>query len=165
MKSEPMVVEPNLGVTVPMGASSLTIKLDAQATGSRLAVLDYDIAPNFLPPQLPHGHSRESQTIYVLQGEICFDFENRTVDAIQGTVVHIPEGCSFTWRNSSSNRARMLYIFVPGGLEKFFVDVQNIYAEHPGVLPSDIAPLVADLWAEYGIFSGGQFNDSDEPVV
>jgi len=153
VKSEPLIIEPVAGITVPLGTSNLTIKLDAAATGGRLAILDYDIAPNFLPPQVPHGHTRESQTVYVLQGEIRFDFARRTIDAAEGTVIHIPEHCPFTWRNCTPNRARMLYVFVPAGLEKFFIDVQDVYREHPGALPADIAPHVAALWARYGIFS------------
>jgi mannose-6-phosphate isomerase-like protein (cupin superfamily) len=136
-----------------LGTSNLTIRLNAADTGGRFALLDYDIAPNFLPPQVPHGHTRESQTAYVLQGEIRFEFEDRTIDATEGAVVHIPEHCAFTWRNCTPHRARMLYVFAPAGLEKFFIDVQDVYKKHPGASPADIAPHVAALWAQYGIFS------------
>jgi len=88
-----------------------------------------------------------------LQGEIRFDFEGRTIDATEGAVVHIPEHCAFTWRNCTPDRARMLYVFAPAGLEKFFIDVQDVYKKHPGASPADIAPHVAALWAQYGIFS------------
>jgi len=154
MRYEPFVVEPNSGITVPLGASNLTIKLNAAATGGRFALLDYDIASNFLPPQVPHGHTKESQTAYVLHGEIRFEFATRRINATEGTVIHIPEHCSFTWRNCTPDPARMLYVFAPAGLEKFFIDVQNVYKQHPGASPADIAPHVASLWAEYGIFSG-----------
>jgi hypothetical protein len=55
MTSEPLIVRPNSGITIPLGAGNLTIKLDSVATGDRFALLEYDIAPNFLPPQVPHG--------------------------------------------------------------------------------------------------------------
>jgi len=151
--SEPLIVEPDSGITIALGTSSLTIKLGAEATGGRFALLDYDIAPNFLPPQVPHGHTMESQTAYVVRGEIQFEFASRTIDAGEGTVIHISEHCGFTWRNRTADPARMLYIFAPAGLERFFVDVQNLYKEHPDASPADIAPHVASLWAKYGIFS------------
>jgi hypothetical protein len=103
---------------------------------------------------VPHGHTKESQTVYVLEGEIRFEFETRTIDAATGTVLHIPEHVAFTWRNCTPDRARMFYIFSPAGLEKFFVDMQDVFKKHPGVSPADIAPHVASLWAQYGIFSG-----------
>ena len=46
MTSEPLIVQPNSGITVPLGTSNLTIKLDGAETGGRFALLDYDIAPH-----------------------------------------------------------------------------------------------------------------------
>ncbi|WP_146344596.1 cupin domain-containing protein [Phaeobacter marinintestinus] len=153
MTTEPLIVHPNEGVTIPLGTSNLTIKLDAATTGERFALLEYDVAPNFVPPQVPHGHTKESQTIYLLEGELRFEFKDRTVDVATGTVLHIPENATFTWRNCTSSRARMLYIFAPAGLEQYFVDVQDVFKARSGSTPADIAPYVEALWTQYGIFS------------
>lgn len=151
MNHDPLILDPKEGVTVPLGASRLTIKLDAAATGGRFAMLEYDVAPNFVAPNVPHWHTRESHTIYVLHGRIDFQFATRLVEAEPGMVLHIPEHCAFTWRNPEPNPARMLYLFAPAGFEQFFRDVQQVYADHPGMTPSDAAPHVAALWSEYGI--------------
>jgi len=151
MNRDPLILDPKEGVTVPLGTSQLTIKLDAATTGGRFALLEYHVAPNFVAPKVPHWHTRESHTIYLLQGRIHFQFAERLVEAEPGTVLHIPEQCAFTWRNPEPAPARMLYIFAPAGFEQFFRDVQQVYADHPGMTPSDAAPLVAELWNDYGI--------------
>jgi mannose-6-phosphate isomerase-like protein (cupin superfamily) len=153
MTPDPLIVDPNSGITVPLGTSRITVKLDAAATGGRFALLDYEVAPDFVAPPVPHGHTRESQTVYVLKGRVRFEFETRIVEAVAGTVLHIPENCTFTWRNPAPEPARMLYVFAPAGFERFFTDVQQIFAMHPTASPADIAPHVARLWAQYGIVS------------
>lgn len=151
MTPEPLVLDPKDGVTVSLGASRLTIKLDANATGGRFALLEYHVAPNFVAPTVPHWHTKESRAIYVLEGHIHFQFAERLVEAEPGTALHIPERCAYIWRNPAPEPARMLYVFAPAGVEQFFRDVQQVYADHPGMTPADAAPLVAELWAEYGI--------------
>jgi mannose-6-phosphate isomerase-like protein (cupin superfamily) len=151
MTSEPFIVDPSSGISVPLGPSRLTIKLGGAMTGGRFALLDYEVAPHFAAPTVPHWHTRESQTVYILRGRIRFEFATRVVDAETGTILHIPEGSGFTWHNPEPAPARMLYIFAPADFEQFFEDVQQIYTEHPGLMPSDAAVHVAKLWDQYGI--------------
>ena len=151
MTPEPLVLDPAAGITVQMGESRLTIKLDADATGGRIALLQYDVAPNFVAPRTPHWHTRESHTIVVVEGRLRFEFGSRVVEGAPGTVIHIPELCGFTWLNPDPTPARMYYVFAPAGLEQYFRDVQNVFAEHPGMTTSEAAPFVKKLWAKYGI--------------
>lgn len=151
--STPLIIRPAEGLTIPLGPSHLTIKLTSAQTGGRLALLEYRVAPSFVPPTTPHGHTRESQTVYIIEGSIRFEFEDQTVDLEAGSSLYIPENCLFNWQNPRPSPARMLYVFAPAGFEQFFVDVQQIYAKNPGVPPADISPLVKGLWAEYGIVS------------
>jgi len=140
MNSDPLILDPKEGVTIPLGASRLTIKLDAAATGGRFALLDYDVAPNFVAPKVPHWHTKESHTITVLQGRIDFQFATRLVKAKPGTVLHIPEHCAFTWQNPEPMPARMLYIFAPADFEQFFRDAQQVYAGHPVAARGESGP-------------------------
>ncbi|NQV11229.1 MAG: cupin domain-containing protein [Cyanobacteria bacterium] len=153
MTNQPLVVRPASGLTVPLGASSLTIKLDGAATGGRLALLEYNVAPGFAAPQVMHWRTRETQAIYILSGRIRYQFESEVVDAEAGTVLHLPEHCAFTWSNPDPAPARMLYVFVPAGLEQFFLDVQQVFRDHPGLDPADAATRVEQLWRAYGVLT------------
>ncbi|MCT0217456.1 cupin domain-containing protein [Synechococcus sp. CS-1329] len=153
MTHQPLVVAPGAGLTVPLGASSLTIKLDSAATGGRLALLEYNVAPAFAAPQRMHWRTRETQAIYILSGRIRYQLDDQVVDAQAGTVLHLPEHCAFTWSNPDPAPARMLYVFVPAGLEQFFLDVQQVFRDHPGLDPAAAASLVEELWRSYGVLT------------
>lgn len=151
MAHESLVLDPGEGISVDMGESRLTIKLDAAATGDRFALLQYDVAPNFVAPTTPHWHTRESHTIVIVEGRIRFEFTSRVVEGVPGTVIHVPELCGFTWLNPDPTPARMYYVFAPAELEQYFRDVQNVFAEHPGMRTSEAAPFVKKLLAKSGI--------------
>ena len=151
MSNQPQIIGPDEGVSLPLGTSTITIKLDATATDGRLALLDYKVAPNFEAPQVMHWRTKETQAIYVLQGRIRYFFQDNVVDTEAGTVLHIPEDCSYTWSNPDPRPARMLYVYTPAGLEQFFIDVQQVFNDHPGLSPADTAPFVEKLWKAYGV--------------
>ena len=58
-------------------------------------------------------------------GLICGD---RKFDAAAGTAFTVPKGVPHAWANLSETDIRMLGVFVPGGLEQFFLEAQGVSA-------------------------------------
>lgn len=102
-----------------------------EQTGGAYCLAEATVPPGGGPP--PHYHTREEESFYVLEGEITFTVDGRTVLGAPGTFVQIPRGTPHAFKNNSAVPARMLIQCAPAGFEKFM-------AEFATELPSPDAP-------------------------
>ena len=70
------------------------------------------------PPR--HLHANEDEVIYVLEGDLQFRLGEDLHPAPSGAFVFIPRGLHHTWRNVGDGPARLLIVFTPSGMERFF---------------------------------------------
>lgn len=118
---EVQVIAPNEGQAYWMVGDLETIKLSSKETNGALAWLESFVVPEGGPP--PHIHHHEDELFYMLSGEITFYAGGKTVLAKPGTLVYIPKGTVHNFKNTSPNDARMIAVFVGGGVEGFFSEV------------------------------------------
>lgn len=76
------------------------------------------VPPGGGPP--PHIQTREEEGFYVTQGELVFRAAGRQVVATPGTFIHVPRGVPHSFKNESDAVARMVFFFVPAGIEEMF---------------------------------------------
>ena len=69
----------------------------------------------------PHVHEREDEAMYVLEGEISVRCGDDRWRASQGAFVFMPRGEEHEW-DVVGDRAIVLIIASPGGLEEFLVE-------------------------------------------
>jgi quercetin dioxygenase-like cupin family protein len=70
----------------------------------------------------PHVHTREDETIVVLEGRLDVEAgERRTLGA--GEAVVLRRGVRHSFANPADEPMRAHFICTPGGLERFFRDV------------------------------------------
>ncbi|HEV2954440.1 MAG TPA: cupin domain-containing protein [Candidatus Dormibacteraeota bacterium] len=115
-----------------------TIKARAETTGGHFTLLENDVAPNQGPPL--HRHLNEDEMFYVLHGDLRYVLGEDTVDARTGTFVFIPRGTPHCFRNTGPAPARLLVMFTPGGMERYF-------EEHAKLPPGTPDPAVLDTIA------------------
>jgi quercetin dioxygenase-like cupin family protein len=123
-----------------------------EETGGAYALADAVIPPGGGPP--PHYHTREEESFYVLEGEITFTVEGRTVVGAPGTFVQIPRGTPHAFKNATPQRARMLILCTPAGFEKFMaefaIELPSLDALAPPPTPDEIEKLLR-IAPQYGI--------------
>ncbi len=95
----------------------MRIKARAEDTGGALGLVDGSFYKGFGPPL--HVHSREDESMYVLEGEIRFRQGSEEFVAGPDTWVWQPRGVPHAFR-VESERARALVLVVPGGFERMF---------------------------------------------
>lgn len=71
------------------------------------------------PPR--HVHHREDETFVILEGEVEFWLEGRTIRRGAGETAFVPRGAEHTYRTLAESR--MLTILTPGGFEGFFAEM------------------------------------------
>jgi len=90
-------------------------------TDGKYATFEAIVPPGGGPP--PHIHRREEESFYILEGEITFTVNGERVMAGPGSFASMPIGSLHTFRNESSQTARMLISVAPAGLEEMFLEV------------------------------------------
>lgn len=124
-----------------------TFLATGEDTGGAYAMIDATVPPQSGPP--PHIHRREDETFYVLEGELMFQVDGRTIPASAGAFVMLPKGTLHAFKNTGTTAAKMLITVNPSGLEKFFAEVGHESKEE-SLTPAAIEKLLA-VAPRYGL--------------
>ncbi|CAI5511725.1 unnamed protein product [Closterium sp. Naga37s-1] len=97
------------------------IKAEAEQTGGSYSVIEYEVPAGEGSEE--HIHTREHEAWFLLDGQMTWTIEKKTYQASQGSFMHMPLGRAHSFRNDSDQPARMLVVCMPGGLEKYFLEI------------------------------------------
>ena len=117
--SEPVLSGgPGAGRTVTHGGSSSELKLAGEQSGGDWAVVEWRVPAGNEPPM--HTHTREDETLYVLEGAITAYVGGEKIEVEAGSYAALPKNVphGFTVR---SEHVRLLVTVEPAGAEYFFV--------------------------------------------
>ncbi len=120
---EPVLTAPGAGRTVRYGsASSAELKLAGEQAGGDWAVVEWRLRAGDEPPI--HTHTREDETLYVLDGSITAYVGDQRIDVEAGSYAALPKDVphGLTVR---SGEARLLVTVEPAGAEYLFVPRDN----------------------------------------
>lgn len=90
-------------------------------TGQAFAQWEVVVPPGGGPR--PHVHTREVETVLVLEGRIVLDVGGQEIVAGIGDYVVLPIGVPHAFRNESNEQAVLVFTVAPAGLEQFFFEV------------------------------------------
>jgi quercetin dioxygenase-like cupin family protein len=115
----PLVVGPREGATIqgPAGGP-LSFKVRGEQTNGTLTVFENVIAPGDGPPL--HAHANEDESWYVLDDDLRFKLDSEIRSAPAGSFVFVPRGTPHCFQNVGEQPARILVMFTPAGMERFF---------------------------------------------
>jgi quercetin dioxygenase-like cupin family protein len=117
--NEPVLTGPGAGRTVNYGSgSSFELKLTGEQSGDDWAVVEWQLLAGDEPPI--HIHTREDETLYVIEGSITAYVGDQRVDVEAGSYAALPKDVphGLTVRG---DKARLLLTVEPAGAEYFFV--------------------------------------------
>jgi quercetin dioxygenase-like cupin family protein len=131
--TRPKLLKPEEGDTVwVLAGVRITVKLRSEDTGGAYAVFQDFVLPGAGPGL--HVHTREDESMFVLEGEVRATLGDRTFDVGMGTLVHMPRGVPHGFKNVSDRPARLLMTYTPGGFEKCFLETGKL------ARPDDVTP-------------------------
>jgi quercetin dioxygenase-like cupin family protein len=115
----PYAVAPGEGATIqgPAGGP-LTFKARGEQTNGALTLFENLIAPGDGPPF--HTHADEDESWYVLEGALRFRLGEKIASAPAGSFVFVPRGTPHCFQNIGEEPARIIVMFTPSGMERFF---------------------------------------------
>jgi quercetin dioxygenase-like cupin family protein len=125
-----LIVGPNAGAIIegPVGGP-LTFKARGEQTNGTFTAYENVIPPDQGPPL--HTHANEDEAWYVLEGELRFKIGGELRPAPAGSFVFVPKGTPHCFQNVGEHPARILVMFTPAGMERFFDEVATLSATDP----------------------------------
>lgn len=138
----------------------------------------YDLFDAYVPPNVgtsPHIHLKQDEGFYIVDGQVEFQLDDKTLTATPGTFVNVPKGHIHAYRNLGIEPARMLVQGVPSGLDKLIEDTSRVYSDPAFPPPSDeLLDSVVEAFAQNDsvapndlIFANTEFsvNEDGTPVA
>jgi quercetin dioxygenase-like cupin family protein len=117
--SDPFLLGPGEGEHIRNSVGGpVTFKLRGEQTNGQLTVFE-NVVPSGGGPPL-HVHAHEDECWYVLEGELRFQLGGRFGRAPRGSFVFVPRGTGHCFQNVGAEDARVLVMFTPAGMERFF---------------------------------------------
>ena len=138
--AQPFVIGPGEGERLrgPVGGPA-RILARAETSGGQFTAIVNEIPPDQGPPE--HIHAHEAEMYFVLEGTVRFKAAGRYFDAPAGAFMFIPRATAHCFRNVGEGAARLLVMFAPAGMERFF---EGLAALPPGEPDAATYRAVAD---------------------
>lgn len=127
MSNKPTINTPPQGRTIAVVGDVYRFLATGKDTNGKYALWEAIVPPGGGPP--PHVHSREEEGFFILEGEITFTVNEEKIVAKAGTFANMPVGTPHSFKNESSQTAKMLISVAPAGLEQMFFEVGVPLAE------------------------------------
>ena len=109
------------GETIRFLGGLVTIKTTGEEAGGAFSLAEHLMPAGFAAP--PHVHRREDEVLYVLEGEVSFTTEGRTIRGGPGTYVYLPRDIPHAYAVGDDAPARLLVLTAPAGFERFCREV------------------------------------------
>ena len=135
-----IALSPGDGKAVTLGPNTIGVifKLYSEDTGGNFSIVEHPIQPKMIAQ--PHLHHDEDEYSYVLEGEVAFQLGEEIIYGTPGTLIAKPRGIWHAFWNQSTSPARILEIISPGGFERFFEELAELYTD--GRMPESEPRLV-----------------------
>lgn len=144
MMLSPKVVAAGESPVLHVVGDRLRCLLDGKATGGVFSMFEVRTPPGAGSP--PHIHRREEETFYIIEGEMEFWIDGKTIKAGPGASVFGPRDVAHCFKNVGSKAAHMIMVVSPAGLEEFFRECAVKAPEVPPPMPAFL-----ELCAKYGL--------------
>jgi quercetin dioxygenase-like cupin family protein len=96
------------------------------------------------PP--PHVHEGD-ESVYVLEGQVRYHIGGEPHEGGPGTFFFVPAGIEENFEAAVGNDVRLLVIYTPGGMDKFFAEAGEPAQRRAVPPPSDAPPDIERLGA------------------
>lgn len=128
----------------PAGGPAL-VKARTETTNGAVTVVENVIGVGQGPPR--HLHLREDELFYVLEGHIRIEAGDEVLDAPAGSLSFIPRGVPHVFQNVGDRPARLLVVFTPAGMERFFEGMAALAPDEPPD-PARVREIARGAWME-----------------
>ncbi len=144
MTGTTVVRSPDEGEAFWMLNSLYEVRASSDETGGELTAMEMTLPPGMGPP--PHVHD-VGETVYVIEGTVRYHIAGEIHEGGPGTVFYVPAGIEENFESADADNVRLLVIYTPGGMDKFFREAGEPAQRREVPPPSDAPPDIERLSA------------------
>lgn len=104
-----------------MLGEQMAIRVHSKDVGGAFTIIEARVPP-FIGPPL-HYHADREEIFEVLEGRFRFHCAGEEFEVVPGTSVVVPRNSVHGWVNLGPGVARLLFTFMPGGIDEFFPQI------------------------------------------
>ena len=123
LQTVPYMLERAKGQILETPAAMVAVKANTEQTGGAFNLLEIVCPPGCGTPLLIHY--AEDVAIYVLEGTLAIFWGNEKREATAGSFFYQPRGTPHGFRVDVDRPARILYLTVPAGFDRFMIEHQR----------------------------------------
>lgn len=129
-REDAIVLADGKGRRYDMPGMTAVFKTDGPETADTYSISEWCLEAGATGPG-KHSHEANDDVFYMLEGTLTFWLADRWVEATKGAFVRVPAGVEHDYENRTSERARMLNLFIPGGFEDHMPGIVQWFADNP----------------------------------
>lgn len=120
LKTKPYALRCDEGQRLQSLGALVSVKATAEQTGGAFNLFDVSCPPGYATSL--HIHYAEDVAVYVLEGALTFFWGSDKKKAVAGSYFFQPRGIPHGFRVEGATPARILYMTIPAGLDRFVIE-------------------------------------------
>lgn len=126
-QTKPYMLDNQEGQFLQALGALVSIKAASEQTGGAFNLFEVFCPPDYTTPL--HIHYTEDVAIYVLEGTLIFFWGNEKKAAAIGSFFYQPRGMPHGFRVEGGSLARILYMTMPAGFDRFVLEHKLLIPE------------------------------------
>ena len=123
-QTKPYTLSCEEGQSLQALGAQVFVKATAEQTGGAFNLFEVTCPPGYATPL--HIHYAEDVAVYVLEGALSFFWGSEQQAAVPGSYFYQPRGIPHGFRVEGVMPARLLYLTVPAGLDRFALEQEHL---------------------------------------
>jgi quercetin dioxygenase-like cupin family protein len=120
LQTKPYMLNHKDGQFLQSLGASVSIKATSEQTGGIFNLFEVSCPPDYVTPLLIHY--TEDVAVYVLEGALTFFWGSEKREAVSGSYLFQPRGIPHGFRVEGGAPARILYMTIPAGFDRFVLE-------------------------------------------
>ncbi len=124
LQTKPYTLNDEEGQSLQSLGALVLVKATSEQTGGAFNLFEATCPPGYATSL--HIHYAEDVTVYVLEGALTFFWGSEKKEAVAGSYFYQPRGTPHGFRVEGGSPARILYMTIPAGLDRFVVEQEQL---------------------------------------
>ena len=120
LQTKPYMLNNEEGQSLQALGALVSVKATSEQTGGVFNLFEVSCPPDYATPL--HIHYAEDVAVYVLEGALTFFWGSEKKEAVAGSYFFQPRGTPHGFRVEGATPARILYMTIPAGLDRFVIE-------------------------------------------
>ncbi len=124
LQTRPYTLNNEEGPFIQSLGALVSVKATSEQTGGAFNLFEVCCPPNYVTPL--HIHYAEDVAVYVLEGTLTLYWGGERKEAVAGSYLFQPRGTPHGFRVEGGTLARILYMTIPAGFDRFVMEHRQI---------------------------------------